>query len=83
MSSGRILAVPMSICRYTCMESAEMISPPTARASIRDSSVFPAAVGPVRMISGFFVLIIYTILLNFFSSSRLDMAMMVGLPWGQ
>src|SRR5699024_3502622 len=35
------------------MESALMISPPTAFASRMDSAVFPAAVGPVRMSSGF------------------------------
>ena len=48
--------------------------------------VFPAAVGPVRIINGLFFISIplyHTILLNFFSSSRLDMAMMVGLPCGQ
>ena len=39
-----------------------------------------AAVGPAKIISGFFI---YTILLNFFSNSRFVMAMIVGLPCGQ
>ena len=45
-----------------------------------DAFVFPTAVGPAKIISGFFI---YTILLNFFSNSRFVMAMIVGLPWGQ
>ena len=49
-------------------------------ASPIDAFVFPTAVGPAKIISGFFI---YTILLNFFSNSRFVMAMIVGLPWGQ
>lgn len=42
--------------RYTCMESALMISPPTFFASSTDRAVFPDAVGPVIMIKGFFII---------------------------
>ena len=63
------------------MESAEMISPPTAFANWMDNAVFPTAVGPVKIINGFFSPVIdYTILLNFFSNSYLLMEIMVGLP---
>ena len=91
------------------MESALIISPPTAFESLMDNSVFPTAVGPVIMIKGrfsisrflsfsiarfaifkhFLVLMInpvqqsYTIRLNFFSSSYLLMAIIVGRPCGQ
>ena len=41
---------------YTCMESADMTAPPAASASRMESSVFPTAVGPVKIISGFFML---------------------------
>ena len=70
----------ISICLYTCIESAEIISAPILFASPIDAFVFPTAVGPAKIISGFFI---YTILLNFFSNSRFVMAMIVGLPWGQ
>lgn len=65
------------------MESAEIMAPFTALASEIDSFVLPTAVGPVRIIKGFFKKITYTILLNFFSSSRFEMEMIVGRPCGQ
>lgn len=65
------------------MESAEIMAPFTALASEIDSFVLPTAVGPVRIIKGFFKKITYTILLNFFSSSRFEREMIVGRPCGQ
>lgn len=62
------------------MESAEITEPFTALAREMESSVFPTAVGPVKINNGRFIF--YT-RLNFFSSSYFDMEMMVGLPWGQ
>ena len=50
-----IFAEPMSMCRYTCMESADMTSPSTARANARESLVLPTAVGPARTIMGGFM----------------------------
>ena len=46
-SAGVGFAVPMSMRRYICMESAETISPPSALASAMPSAVLPVAVGPV------------------------------------
>ena len=46
------LAVPMSMPRYSCMESALMISPPSSRASRSARSDLPAAVGPSTAITG-------------------------------
>ena len=40
-------AVPMSMPLYICMESADTTSPPSSRASMTPSLVFPVAVGPV------------------------------------
>lgn len=77
---GRILAEPIFIYLYTCMESAEMIAPFSFFANAIDNSVFPAAVGPVRTIKGFFNSFTYTIRLNFFSISCLEMEMIVGRP---
>ena len=57
-----------------------MIAPFSFFASAIDNSVFPAAVGPVRTIKGFFNSFTYTIRLNFFSISCLDMEMIVGRP---
>ena len=66
------------------MESAEMISPFTAFARLIEALVFPTAVGPVNIINGRFIAAYsYTIRLNFFSSSLLDIAMIVGRPCGQ
>ena len=42
------LAVPISIPRYTAMESSEMISASSKRAISIPTLVFPAAVGPVK-----------------------------------
>ena len=64
ISSGRILAEPISICLYTCMESADRISPFMAFASAMDSFVFPTAVGPVRTTSGFFLFCITDIIFS-------------------
>src|ERR1700761_9038900 len=50
-SAGVSLAVPMSIPRYSCIESALTTSPPTARASSTARSDFPAAVAPTTAIS--------------------------------
>ena len=47
ISSGVGLAVPMSMRRYICIESAETISPPSSFASRTPSLVLPVAVGPV------------------------------------
>ena len=44
--------MPMSMPRYSCMESALTISPPSDRASRSDSPDFPAAVGPTTAITG-------------------------------
>ena len=52
---GVIFADPISIWRYTCMESALIISPLTAFARSMERAVFPVAVGPARMIRGFFI----------------------------
>lgn len=57
-----------------------MIAPFSFFASAIDNSVFPAAVGPVRTIKGFFNPFTYTIRLNFFSISCLEMEMIVGRP---
>lgn len=61
-----------------------MISPWKRFAAFTDNAVFPTAVGPVKIKIGFFKTCILsddqTIRLNFFSSSRLLMEMMVGLP---
>ena len=43
------LAVPMSMPRYTSMESAERRSQPWRRASSWATAVLPEAVGPARM----------------------------------
>ena len=53
ISSSVILAVPIFMCLYTCIESAEIISPPTAFARLIDNDVFPTAVGPVKTIKSF------------------------------
>ena len=45
-SAGDGLAVPMSIPRYTCIESTESTDPPRSAASRRAISLFPEAVGP-------------------------------------
>ena len=47
ISSGVGLAVPMSMRRYICMESADTTSPLRALASSTARRVFPEAVGPV------------------------------------
>ena len=49
-SSAESLAVPMSMPRYSCIESALTISPPSAVASRIPSSDFPTAVGPTTAI---------------------------------
>ena len=46
------LAVPMSIPRYTSIESTEQISAPRSSASASAASVFPLAVGPTSARSG-------------------------------
>jgi len=38
---------------YTCIESADIISPSTAFARAMDKEVFPTAVGPVKTIKSF------------------------------
>ena len=45
-SAGVGLAVPISMPRYTCMESAETIIAPASRASRMARSDLPDAVGP-------------------------------------
>ena len=55
VSSFVTFAVPMSIPRYTCMESALTISPPILFARATERAVFPTAVGPAIMISGCFI----------------------------
>ena len=40
---------------YTCIESAEIISPLSAFAREIESFVFPTAVGPVKTTKGFFI----------------------------
>ncbi len=45
-SSGGGFAVPMSIPRYTSIESAERIAAPISRASAAAIADFPDAVGP-------------------------------------
>ena len=59
VASGITFAEPISICRYTCMESAEMIDPLIFFASSMDKAVFPTAVGPVKMTIGLFSVIIF------------------------
>ena len=44
------MAVPMSNPRYTCIESTEMISPPTFSASAKATADLPTAVGPAMQI---------------------------------
>jgi len=56
ISSFVTFADPISMWRYTCMESALMISPPIFFASSTERAVFPDAVGPVIMIKGFFII---------------------------
>src|SRR5262245_54576227 len=51
-SAGVSLAVPMSMPRYSCMESALMISPPRVSARRSDRADFPAAVGPTTATTG-------------------------------
>lgn len=51
-SSGVILAVPMSMPRYSCIESALTTSPSRASARATESAVLPAAVGPTTAITG-------------------------------
>ena len=46
------LAVPISIPRYTCIESAEIISAPILQATWKAASDLPLAVGPVRIRKG-------------------------------
>ena len=46
------LAVPISIYRYTCRESAEMISVFSISASSMAKADFPVAVDPSMVISG-------------------------------
>ena len=46
ISSRLGLAVPMSMRRYTCMESQETTSPFSSLASSTARAVFPEAVGP-------------------------------------
>src|SRR5690625_2554313 len=50
--SGRSLAVPMSIPRYSCSASALTISPPSSAARARARSDLPDAVGPTTVTSG-------------------------------
>src|SRR5207344_1125228 len=45
-ASGDSLSVPMSIPRYTAVESHATISPPNASASASASALLPVAVGP-------------------------------------
>ena len=52
-SSSVILAVPIFMYLYTCMESADIISPSTAFARAMDREVLPTAVGPVKTIKSF------------------------------
>src|SRR5262249_641035 len=49
--AGLSLAVPISMPVYSCIESALITSPPSARARPSDSSDFPAAVGPTTAIT--------------------------------
>ena len=56
-SSAVGFAVPMSMWRYTCRESAPMISPPYRRARSIPSPVLPLPVGPTTAIS---VLVIHS-----------------------
>ena len=44
--------MPISMNLYTCIESAETISPSNSSASLRDNWVFPTAVGPTRTNKG-------------------------------
>ena len=46
--------MPISMCRYTCIESALIISPSYFSASLIARSVFPTPVGPVITITGSF-----------------------------
>ncbi len=55
-SAGVSLAVPMSIPLYTCIESAEITSPPTFSARLSVSAVLPTAVGPTMAIIRVFML---------------------------
>ena len=50
--AGASLAVPMSMPRYSCMESALMTSPPSSWASRRPRSDLPAAVAPTTATTG-------------------------------
>ena len=47
-----VFAVPMSIPRYTCIESTETTSPLRLEATASESELLPEAVGPTRAITG-------------------------------
>ena len=48
-----IITAEETLCLYTCIESAEITAPFIFFASFIDKAVFPTAVGPARMTSGF------------------------------
>ena len=68
------LAVPMSMCRYICRESADMISPSSSCASASARSVLPTAVGPASITSRFSMSL---------AAAILDVIQLIYLPLSQ